>query len=331
MKNSYTLLSISIVLGYGVYLAELTLDETLDQGLRQLAAILLKKYVDEHWSLDVDEDPTKLLASKQAKDAIKTILPEGLHSSNSKIRNTVAYTISSIASYDWPADWVELFDIIVKCLAGNNDSVHGAMQVLVEFTFELGERVKDVGPIILSEVYRIFDSELIFGVKTRSCSVEILYSLLKCANTHIDPKDQPSFLNPVLPVFMQKLIQGLTVPNGATSSFELKTGILRAFTYLICEMPKFIQPLLPQILTPVWSLLTQMADVYIKSIVNECEDFFGGNEGRTAISYLNFLMIFCCRFRREERVCQDDSTDFRAGSFNHREQEAAASCKRRRR
>lgn len=73
---------------------------------------MLKKYVDEHWCLEDDEDQTKLVASDQAKHVIKTILPKGLYSSNSKIRNTVAYTISSIAAYDWPSDWVELFDII---------------------------------------------------------------------------------------------------------------------------------------------------------------------------------------------------------------------------
>jgi importin-9 len=107
--------------GYGIYLAELTLDDTLDLGLRQLASIMLKKYVDDHWCLD-DDDQTKLIASDQAKQAIKNIIPKGLYSNNSKIRNTVAYTISSIAGYDWPQDWVELFDIIVGCLAGNEDS-----------------------------------------------------------------------------------------------------------------------------------------------------------------------------------------------------------------
>lgn len=259
-------------------MAELTLDESLDLGLRQLASVLLKKYVDEHWVLD-DDDLTKLLATDQAKHAIKTILPKGLYSNNSKIRNTVAYTISSIAGYDWPQDWVELFDIIVKCLAGNEDSVHGAMQVLVEFTYELEERVKDVGPLILSEVYRIYDSENMFTVKTRSCSIEILNSLLKCVNTHVEPKDQPSFLNPVLQAFMQKMIVGLTVPNGPSSSFKLKTEILRVFTFLIAEMPKFIQPLMASVLPPIWSLLTQMAEVYVKAIVNDGDsNAFEGDE-----------------------------------------------------
>lgn len=277
------------ILGYGIYLAELTLEESLDLGLRQLASVLLKKYVDEHWCLEPeDEDQTKLLASQQAKQAIKTILPKGLYSGNSKIRNTVAYTISSIAGFDWPNDWVELFDIIVSCLAGNEDSVHGAMQVLVEFTYELEDRVKDVGPIILSEIYRIYDSETIFTVKTRSCSIDILNSLLKCTNTHVDPKDQNSFLTPVLPAFMQKMIHGLTVPNGPTSSFLLKTEILKVFTYMISEMPKFIQPLMPTILPPIWSLLTQMADIYIKSIVNEGDvDPFDGDDGGFCYYFLS--------------------------------------------
>ncbi|CRK97027.1 CLUMA_CG010304, isoform A [Clunio marinus] len=280
--------------GYGIYLAELTLDESLDLGLRQLSSVLLKKYVDDHWSVDFDEFEKNLpLASNQAKQAIKTILPKGLYSSNSKIRNTVAYTISTIAGYDWPSDWVELFDIIVSCLSGNEDSVHGAMQVLVEFTYELEERVRDVGPIILSEIYRIFDSEAIFTVKTRSCSVDILILLLKCINNHIEAKDQAGLLNPVLPVFLEKLVHGLTIPNGPTSDFNLKTEILRVFTYMISDMPKFIQPFISSILPPIWSLLTQMADIYVKAIVNEGEvDPFDGNSEEKSHFVRMILQIF---------------------------------------
>lgn len=161
------------------------------------------------------------------------------------------------------------------------------MQVLVEFTFELQDRVKDVGPIILSEVYRIFDSEAVFNVKTRSCSIDILNSLLKSTRTHIpDPNEQSAMLNPVLPSFIEKMIRALTLPNGQTgdtSSFTLKTEILKVFTYMTCEMPKFIQPTIQSILPPLWSLLTQMAEVYVKSIVNEDEELFGGNEGKSLL------------------------------------------------
>lgn len=273
-------------LDYGIYLTELTLDESLDVGLRQLASVLLKKYVDNHWSEDDTE--AQLLASDHVKQVVKSMLPKGLYSTNSKLRNTVAYTISAIASLD---DWIELFDIIVACLAGNEDSVHGAMQVLVEFTFELEEKVKTVGPIILSEIYRIYDSEAVFTIKTRTIAVSILNSILKCANMHIEPKDQLIFFNPLLPAFMEKMVTGLSSPNA--SNFHLKTEILKVFTYMICEMPKFIKPYMPTLLPTIWSLLTQMADIYINLVVNEGDvDPFDGNEDEKDNFIKMILQIF---------------------------------------
>lgn len=218
-----------------------------------------------------------MIASDEVKRAIKAILPKGLYCNNSKIRNTVAYTISTIAGLD---DWIELFDIIIECFAGNEDSIHGAMQVLVEFTYELEEKVKTVGPIILSEIYRIFSSEEKYTVRTRSSAVEILNSILKCANMHIDHKEQITFFNPILPAFLDKLMAGLVTPNGNCSNFHLKTEILRIFTYMISEMPKFVQPYMETLLPTIWSLLTQMADIYIKAIVNEGDvDLFNGDDG----------------------------------------------------
>lgn len=40
---------------------------------------------------------------------------------------------------------------------------------------------------------------------------------------------------------------------------------------MVNEMPKFINQYMNQILPPIWQLLTQMADLYIKVIVNETE------------------------------------------------------------
>jgi hypothetical protein len=95
-------------------------------------------------------------------------------------------------------------------LNGNQNSVDGAMKVLVEFTYELQEQVKEVGPMILSEVYRIFEAETVYSVKVRSCAVDILNSLLKCINTQIESKvDQANMLNPILPTFLGKLVQGI--------------------------------------------------------------------------------------------------------------------------
>ncbi|XP_055594420.1 importin-9 isoform X2 [Uranotaenia lowii] len=262
--------------GYGIYLAEITINQNLALALRQLASVMLKQYVEDCWSVGENEESTgdgALLVNNEAKIAIKTILPQGLYDPNSKIRSVVAYSISNIACYDWPTEWQELFDIIVKCLGGNENSVHGAMKVLVEFTQDLDKQIIDVGPMILSEVFRIFEAQNVYSVSTRSTAVEILNSLLRSVNTHISSKqEQANLLNPTLPTFMQKMIEGLTVPNGPYSSFLLKTQIVKALKYMISDMPKFANQYLTSILPHIWQLLTQMADVYIKVVVNETEE-----------------------------------------------------------
>lgn len=149
------------IIGYGVYLAEFTMNQSYDLALRQLASVMLKKYVEDHWGNDENVDNTQktVVATNQAKEMIRKILPNGLYDPNSKIRASVAYTISTIASIDWPHTWTDLFDIIVKCLGGNEDSIHGAMNVLVEFSYDLESQVAVVGPVILNEIYRIFEAE----------------------------------------------------------------------------------------------------------------------------------------------------------------------------
>lgn len=138
------------------------MNQSFELALRQLACVMLTKYVEDHWYVTDPVDPMggmAVVAGDQAKQMIRKILPNGLYDPNSKIRVSVAYTISTIASLDWPHTWTELFDIIVKCLGGNEDSIHGAMQVLVEFTYDLDSQIAEVGPIVLSEVYRIFEAE----------------------------------------------------------------------------------------------------------------------------------------------------------------------------
>lgn len=273
------------------------MNQSFDLALRQLSSVMLTRYVEEHWSKT--ETDANAVATDQAKRMIRSILPNGLYDPNSKIRTSVAYTISTIATVDWPNTWTELFDIIVKCLGGNEDSIHGAMQVLIEFTYDLDSQIGVVGPIIMSEVYRIFEAEQVYSVKTRTCAVKIFKSLFKSINEHIESKEkQEEILNPIMPGLIEKLIYSLSNPNGRLSSFTLKTEIIKGscglcaldrckfiffflvFEYLVNEMPKFLQQFTTQILPPVWQLLTQTADIYVKVVVNQTEpNPFPDNDG----------------------------------------------------
>lgn len=75
------------------------------------------------------------------------------------MRTSVANAVAHIAYWDWPHNWPELFNILSHCLAGDDNSVHGSMKVLLEFTKDVNpDNLPTVAPIILSEVYRIFDA-----------------------------------------------------------------------------------------------------------------------------------------------------------------------------
>lgn len=75
--------------GYGVYLSEFTMNPSFELSLRQLAAVMLKKYVESCWSSN-DETQT----CEQAKKMIKSILPNGLCDPNSKVRQDGLHVIS---------------------------------------------------------------------------------------------------------------------------------------------------------------------------------------------------------------------------------------------
>lgn len=70
----------------------------------------------------------------------------------------------------------------------------------------------------------------IYAVSIRSCAVTIFKSLLRAVNEHIESKeDKAKMLNPVLPAFIDKLIISLNASSGQTSSFEMKTEIVKGF------------------------------------------------------------------------------------------------------
>ena len=67
-------------------------------AVRQLAAVMLKQYIDVHWSAESDKfrAPETTPAAKQS---IRNMLPLGLKESISKVRNTVAFSLAGRLNY----------------------------------------------------------------------------------------------------------------------------------------------------------------------------------------------------------------------------------------
>ncbi|KAK1135756.1 hypothetical protein K0M31_000333 [Melipona bicolor] len=256
---------------FGIHLSEFVVDPNGHLPIRQLASVLLKQYVETHWS-SVAEKFRPPEIKYATKERIKELLPLGLRESISKVRTAVAYAISAIAHWDWPENWPGLFDILVSCLSGENEyAVHGAMRVLTEFTSDLTDnQLPNVGPVILQEMYRIFQSENQYSIRIRGRAVEIFTTITTLvAVTGIYQKGfTEQYLQPVIPMFCEKFVYCLRLPDGPTCDSGLKTDVIKAINCLVIKLPKYVSTFLPQMLPPVWETLVQSAKIYQEEFVN---------------------------------------------------------------
>lgn len=77
------------------------------------------------------------------------------------------------------------------------------------------------------------------------------------------------YLQPVIPLFCEKFVESLRVPDGPISDSGLKTNIVKALNCLVTKLPKYISDLLPQMLPPIWETLVQSAKIYQEETVNK--------------------------------------------------------------
>ncbi|CAM1324161.1 IPO9 (predicted) [Pycnogonum litorale] len=250
---------------FGVHLAELTVDRNCSLAIRQLASVLLKQYVEIHWS-QLSEKFQPPETTQNAKMSIRCLLPQCLNESISKVRSSTAYAISAIAHWDWPELWPELFPILMQLLvSAESDSVHGAMRVLTEFTQEVTDaQMPQVAVHILPEMYKVFMETEKYSIRTRGRAVAIFSTcasvIVYMSSYHVGAAK--TLLYPILPQFTEALVLALQVPDGMTSDSGLKMEIIKALTLLVRNVPNKMLQWLPQVLPTVWNALTQSASMY---------------------------------------------------------------------
>jgi hypothetical protein len=106
--------------GFGITLLNIMLLQEVPYGLRQLAAVVLKKHVKEHWTFESPhfrEPPVE----DGEKAQIREMLPAGLSDSNSKLRTATAMAIAGIAKWDCPQQWPNLLPGLVHSITAKKD------------------------------------------------------------------------------------------------------------------------------------------------------------------------------------------------------------------
>ena len=260
---------------FGGIITDIVNESSAPVEVRQLASVVLKQYVDCHWTKLSEEKFKPPEVTLEAKAYIRQNLPQGLQDSSSKIRTSVAYAISKIASFDWPDTWPELFTILMEALQSMNANlIHGAMRVFAEFVGDVSDlQVPHIAPVLLPEMLKIFSQPEVYGVRTSSRAANIfatlagLIGLMKEFYKGVDKQN----LQPFLPDFLKSCVHQLAVPDGPTSDCGHKMEILKALEVLVKNFPKVIAPFIPNILPPIWAMYTQSVDHYVQTTVN-CVD-----------------------------------------------------------
>ncbi|KAI1307338.1 Importin-9 [Halotydeus destructor] len=270
---------------YGIHLTDITLDKTIAWPIRQLSLVLLKQFVNTHWSKSTDkfQEPEvdydskvrirgRLLCELDTDCDLSETGPE------KKLKSSVAYVISTIAHFDWPEEWPELFDILVRNLASSNlGAIYGSMKVFVEISHEVVDtQIPTVAPIILPKMVEIFSNSSHFSLRTRGRAVQVFSYLAEtiAAMSEYDKVSAKMYLDPVLPHFLDILIKYLQMPDsgGDIVDVGLKKEIYACLSILIKHYRKRMKKWMPQILGPVWYSLTTSAIAHVKTVVNSDSD-----------------------------------------------------------
>lgn len=98
--------------GFGPALVKIVLSYDVPYGLRQLGAVVVKKYVKEHWQ-EGEKGYVGPIVSGSDKADVRRLLPDGLADGEGKIRTAVGMAVATIARMDWPQEWPQLMDVLV--------------------------------------------------------------------------------------------------------------------------------------------------------------------------------------------------------------------------
>ncbi|RWS09017.1 Importin-9-like protein [Dinothrombium tinctorium] len=263
---------------YGIHLTEISLDPSVNWPLRQLASVLLKQYIDFHWSRihDKFQEPE---VEAEAKAKIKRLLMHALGnetlfnfsiSGEKKLLSSIAYAISAIAHYEWPEHWPDLFQELLNYLSSRNYvAIYGAMKVFSEISHEIVDtQIPSIAPLLLPKMYEIFVDTQNFSSGTRERAVQIFTVIAETIAVmgEYDKVAVKQFLDPILPQFTEALVKILQ--NQSENELGVQKNALNSLTMLIKNCRKRMWKWMPQILSPVWFSLISSASTYMKTVVN---------------------------------------------------------------
>ena len=206
--------------GFGLGLTRVALNQSFPYGTRQLAAVVLKKYVKEHWQ----EGEGRFIppqTSEQEKQAIRELLPRGLSDPIPKIRTATGMAIATICAWDWPHQWPALTGILLGAIRErrSEDEVVGALRCLAMIAGDMEEsQVPEVVPFLFPELLSIVAADAAtYGLALKRRALAVLHSCLLTLGMMSGAKQRAvrDLMAPLLPPWLEVFSAALAAPPRA--------------------------------------------------------------------------------------------------------------------
>ncbi|KAJ2040280.1 hypothetical protein H4S03_001119 [Coemansia sp. S3946] len=284
-------------------IANIALASEAGPAVRQAAIVQLRGYIGRHWSIGSAKYEQGPIPDQQLKCQVREKAFTLLTSDNRKLRTAAAATIASMARYDWPDEWPQLFLQLVELLhSGNRDQAHAAMCVFGEWVNSdlSGQHMEQIGTL-LPQLKRIFVSSGDYSIETRIMAVrvfgdciEIIANMSSVQNDFVATHAPPileEWISPILATFGQPVST-----EGSASDIPLKIECIKAIVRAADGLPRLMAAHNASILEVLWQQLKALQEPYLHAFVYEESE-----HGESATSMLV--------------VCDDDGSTYSIDSF----------------
>ncbi|KAJ7514727.1 hypothetical protein O6H91_23G056900 [Diphasiastrum complanatum] len=174
--------------GYGIAVLQLVSGSTLDEQIRQAAAVNFKNHVKYRWEIsDPDAISTFTPIPDPEKEQIKGLILGLMLTAPQKIQSQLSEALASISSHDFPQKWQSLLPELVSSLSSSSDYkvIHGILQT--------------VNSIFKKFKYQYKSSELYRDLKycLNGFAAPLLDIFLKTGQLIASNQDLPAVLKPL--------------------------------------------------------------------------------------------------------------------------------------
>ncbi|KAJ2601154.1 hypothetical protein GGF39_001395 [Coemansia sp. RSA 1721] len=274
MRSELKLKQLELDAGFSLAVANVSLAEEAGLPVRQAAIVQLRGYIGRHWSIASTKYEPGPVPDQDTKGHVREKVFSLLSSNNGKLRTAAAAVIASMARYDWPDEWPQLFPQLVELLrSGTQDQTHSAMRVFSEWVnSDMSEQHMEQIGTLLPELRRIFVSAGSYATSTRAMAVrvfsdciEIISNMSVAQNAFVDAHAPPilkEWMEPILEIFKQPVTN-----EGASTNISLKAECIKAVVRATQGIPKHMVPYNSALLETLWTQLRDIQEPFVHAFI----------------------------------------------------------------